>query len=227
MRQNGNVIIVAPAEEIAAREKADLEARREIRQLEPLVSEFMQVNYAKAADLADLIQGGANSSLLSERGSVGTDARTNTLLLLDTADKIASIRRMVTTLDIPVRQVLIESRIVIVNDDYSRDMGIRWGATVISESGDGIISVTGTAEGNDTITDSAIDNINSTGQPSPVQLPDLSDRFNVNLPIASPAGSFALAILQEDYLVDLELSAIQAEGRGEVISSPRVITANQ
>jgi type IV pilus assembly protein PilQ len=228
MRENGNVIIVAPAEEIAARELADLESRKEIKELEPLTSEFLQVNYAKAGDLADLIEGTGQNSLLSERGSVGIDERTNTLLLQDTSDRISSIRRLVATLDIPVRQVLIESRIVVVTDDFSRDLGIRWGATVVKDnSNDGLISVTGSAEGNDTIVRSGADNINDTGNPFPVDLPGLDDRFNVNLPIASPAGQLSVAILGDDYLVDLELSALQAEGRGEVISSPRVITANQ
>ncbi len=229
MRENGNVIIVAPAEEIAARELADLESRQEIQQLEPLSSEYLQVNYAKAGDLADLISGGSGgSALLSERGSVAIDERTNTLLLQDTADRIGDIRRLVSTLDIPVRQVLIESRIVIVNDNFSRELGVRWGLTVVSDNvNDGVVSTTGSAEGNDTIINSAIDNINNTGDPFPVDTPGLNDRFNVDLPVANPAGQLAVAILGDDYLVDLELSALQSEGAGEVISSPRVITANQ
>ena len=228
MRQNGSVIIVAPAEEISARELADLESRKEIKELEPMISEYLQVNYAKASDLANLISGGGTTNtLLSERGSVGIDDRTNTLLLQDTVDRIRDIRRLVTTLDIPVRQVLIESRIVVVRDDFSRDLGVRWGATVVNDRSNGLVSTTGSAAGNDTIVNSAIDNINSTGQPFPVEVPALDDRFNVNLPVANPAGTLALAILDDDFLVDLELSALQAEGRGEVISSPRVITANQ
>ncbi|MCK6370293.1 MAG: type IV pilus secretin PilQ, partial [Gammaproteobacteria bacterium] len=226
-RQNGNVMIIAPADEIAAREKADLESRKEIKELEPLLSEFLQVNYAKASDLADLIKGKGKNSLLSERGSVSLDERTNTLLVQDTADRIGDVRRLVTTLDIPVRQVLIESRIVIVSDDFSRDLGVRWGFTAVDESGDGLIAVSGGANGTDTIVNSGIDNINNTGTPFPVDLPALDDRFNVNLPVASPAGRLAVALLDDDFLVDLELSALQAEGRGEVISSPRVITANQ
>ena len=229
MRENGNVIIIAPAEEIAARELADLEARKDIEELAPLSSEYLQVNYAKAADLAELIRGGSGNTLLSDRGSVAIDERTNTLLLQDTSDRIADIRRLVSTLDIPVRQVLIESRIVIVRDNFSRDLGVRWGATVVRSNGsDGLISTTGSAEGNDTIVQSGINNINNTGSPFPVTVPNLNDRFNVNLPAASanPAG-LAVAILSDDYLLDLELTAIQAEGRGEVISSPRVITANQ
>jgi type IV pilus assembly protein PilQ len=226
-RQNGNVMIIAPADEIAAREKADLEARKDIQELEPLVSEFLQVNYAKAGDLAELVQGKEKNAMLSERGSVAIDERTNTLLVQDTADRVAEIRRLVTALDIPVRQVLIESRIVVVRDDFSRDLGIRWGVTYVNDTSDGLVAVTGSGQGNDVIVRSGIDNINNTGQPFPVDLPDLDDRFNVNLPVANPAGKFAMAILDSDYLVDLELSALQAEGRGEVISSPRVITANQ
>jgi type IV pilus assembly protein PilQ len=226
-RQNGNVMIIAPADEIAAREKADLAARKDIQELEPLVSEFLQVNYAKASDLAELVQGEQKNAMLSERGSVAIDERTNTLLVQDTADRVAEIRRLVTALDIPVRQVLIESRIVVVNDDFSRDLGIRWGVTYVNDTDDGLVAITGSGQGNDTIVRSGIDNINNTGQPFPVDLPELNDRFNVNLPVANPAGRFAMAILDSDYLVDLELSALQAEGRGEVISSPRVITANQ
>jgi type IV pilus assembly protein PilQ len=227
MRENGNVIIVAPADEIAAREKADLEARKEIVELEPLLSEFVQVNYAKAGDLAELIKGEKGNSLLSERGSVGVDERTNTLLVQDIGDRISNIRKLVGSLDIPVRQVLIESRIVVVRDDFSRDLGIRWGVTAVKDRSDGLLAVTGTGTGADTIVGSAVSNINTTGQPFPVQLPALTDRYNVNLPVANPAGRLALALLDDDYLVDLELSALQAEGRGEVVSSPRVITANQ
>jgi len=126
MRRNGNVIIVAPAEEIAAREQAQLEAMQSLQELEPLRSEFIQVNYAKAGDLANLISGTGNANaLLSERGSVAIDVRTNTLLVQDTGERLADIRRLVTTLDIPIRQVSIESRIVIVNDDYGRELGAR------------------------------------------------------------------------------------------------------
>ena len=186
MRQNGNVIIVAPAEEIAAREKADLESRQAIRQLEPLMSEYVQVNYAKAGDLADLISGAGENSLLSDRGTVGIDERTNTLLVQDTADNIGNIRRLVTTLDIPVRQVLIESRIVIVTDDYRRDLGIQWGATIVSDKSDGLIAVSGNSTGTDDIVNSALDQQAATGSLIPVDIPNLQDRFMVSLPVASP-----------------------------------------
>jgi len=233
MRQNGNVIIVAPAEEIAARETADLEAKQAISELEPLYSEFLQVNYAKAADLADLIsgEGGGGNSLLSERGSIAVDERTNTLLVQDTAERLQDIRRMVSTLDIPIKQVLIESRIVVVNDDFSRDLGIRLGVTALHESGtnSGGTFLTGTGAGSDTMVNSAIENLGdpANGTIFPVQVPQLNNRYNVNVPIADAAGRFALAVLENDFLVDLELTALEAEGRGEIVSTPRVITANQ
>ena len=224
MRENGNVMIVAPAAEIAAREQADLEARAAIQELEPTFSEFLSINYAKAADMAQLIEDG----ILTERGSVSIDERTNTLLLQDTAESLRNIRRLVETLDIPVRQVLIESRIVSVNDDFTRELGARLGLTAVEDSGaGGLFAITGTATGTDEIVSSALTNINDTGQPFPVEVGPGVNRYNVNLPVQNPAGQFALAILESDYIVDLELSALQAEGRGEIVSSPRVVTANQ
>jgi type IV pilus assembly protein PilQ len=229
MRENGNVIIVAPAEEITARETADLEARQAIVALEPLYSEFLQVNYAKASDLAALLGGaGTDNTLLSDRGSVAIDDRTNTLLVHDTAERLQNIRRLVRTLDIPIRQVLIESRIVVVNDDFSKELGIRFGATAYNEnSSDGATVISGSGGGTDTMINSIVDNLGNTGSISPIELPSLTDRYNVNLPIGNPSGRFSLAVLETEYLVDLELTAMQAEGRGEIISTPRVITANQ
>jgi type IV pilus assembly protein PilQ len=229
-RKQDNVIIVAPQEELASREKADLAARKDIQELAPLRSDYLQVNYAKAKDMEGLIksQGG---TLLSSRGSVAVDERTNTLLLQDTADRLADIRRLVATLDIPVRQVLIEARIVIVNDDFKRDLGARVGYTTAQANGsNGIWTTSGTAAATDTAISSALANRASSGTPFPVSVPtgtSAANRYNVNLPVPTPAGSFALGILGSNYIVDLELSAAQAETRAEVISSPRVITANQ
>ena len=135
-RQEGNVIYVAPAEELAAREKQLLESQKSMTELAPVRTEYLQVNYAKASDLAALIKSqGKGNTLLSDRGSVSIDDRTNTLLLQDTADRLADIRRLVQTLDIPVKQVLIEARIVIVNDDFSRELGVRFGGAWVGSNG--------------------------------------------------------------------------------------------
>jgi type IV pilus assembly protein PilQ len=236
-RQEGNVIIVAPADELAAREKADLSAKKDIQALEPVRSEYLQVNYAKAADIAVLLKGGgtggatAGNSVLSARGNVSVDDRTNTLLLQDTADRLADVRRLVTTLDIPVKQVLIESRIVIVTNDFERDLGARFGVTATRANGtNGLYETTGTAAGTDQGISSALTNLTTNGTVYPVSIPTgatATNRYNVNLPVATPAGSIALGILGSDFLVDLELSAAQTENRGTVVASPRVITANQ
>lgn len=240
MRKMGNVMLVAPSAEISTREKDELEAQQKITELEPTHSEMIQINYAKASDVAGFIRpkvtsgqkpsGAAStpSSLLSDRGTVTVDERTNSLLIQDTSARLSDIRKMVRQLDIPVRQVLIESRIVIANDDFSKDLGVRFGVTNVQKNGNsGVVSVSGSATGNDTVVGSALTNLTTTGQPFPVTMPLLGDRLNVSLPVTSPAGRIGLAILGRNSLVDLELSALQAEGRGEVISNPRVITANQ
>ena len=228
MRRNGNVIIVAPPAELAARDQAALDEQLQRQQQEPLHTRFLQINYARAADLANLILGGGQNPLISTRGSVTIDERTNTLLVQDIADRIADIEGLVSRLDKPVRQVLIESRIVIVNDDYRRDLGVRLGATAVGAAADdGLIAVTGTGAGIESLTGAAFDG--ATGPPAQLAgvVPPVDQRYNVNVPVANPAGRLALAILRPDYLLDLELSAIQAEGNGRIVSMPRIITANQ
>jgi type IV pilus assembly protein PilQ len=229
-RREGNVIIIGPTEELATREKAELAARKDLQELAPVHTEFLQVNYAKVSDLAKLIKanGSSKDSMLSNRGSLSIDDRTNTLLVQDTADKLVDIRRMVQTLDVPVKQVLIEARIVVVSDTFERDLGARFGVTSATANGsNGLLAVTGNGQGSDTMVQSAISNLTGTGQTGPVTVPALANRYQVNLPAANPAGSIGISLLGGSYLVDLELSAAQSEGRGEVISSPRVITANQ
>jgi type IV pilus assembly protein PilQ len=238
-RKNDNVIIVAPTEELASREKAELAARQDVQELAPLRSEYLQVNYAKAADLAELIksqsEGGATTGLLSKRGSVTVDERTNTLLLSDTSDRLDDIRRLVGTLDIPIRQVQIEARIVIVNDDFSRELGARAGfnAFDVFGGGNGLGYTSGNAPNNDDalefMQERSEDTDPTNDGPGFVLSdgPQTPNRYNVNLPVANPAGSLAFMLLGPDFLVDLEISAAQSEGRGEIISTPRVITANQ
>ena len=229
MRRKDNVILVAPQAEIAAREKAELAAQKDIQELAPLRTEFLQINYAKASDIAKLLKSGGEGSLLSSRGNVSIDERTNTLLVQDTAEQLDGIRALVATLDIPVRQVLIESRIVIVSDDFTRELGVRAGFTRVSDDVGDLFAISGSAQSTDSIVSSALDNLANTGNPYPVQVPFGNfDRYNVNMPVSNPAGRIALAILDfDDFLIDLELSAAQAEGKGKIVSSPRVITANQ
>jgi type IV pilus assembly protein PilQ len=229
-RKQGNVILVAPQAELAAREKADLAAQNSVQQLEPLRSEYLQINYAKAADLAGLIKSQSNS-LLSKRGNVAVDDRTNTLLLQDTPENLDQINRLVARLDVPVRQVEIEARVVLVNDDFQRQLGARLGLTDVQSNGQrGLVTTTGTAAGSDTIVSSALANDQATGGPFPVSIPSGStaaNRYNVNLPVGTPDGTIAVGILSASHLIDLELSAAEAETEAKDISSPRVITANQ
>ena len=231
-RQEGNVIYVAPAEELAAREKQLLESQKAMTELAPVRTEYLQVNYAKASDLAALIRTQGKASLLSERGSVSIDERTNTLLLQDTADRLADIRRLVSTLDIPVKQVLIEARIVIVSDDFSRSLGVRFGGAFVGNYGssDGLMYMgsqglnSADGERGPIISPNGPGGVGIDG--NQVATPPVPDRYLVNLPIANPAGRLALTLLDSDYVVDLEITAAQSEGRGEIVSAPRVITAN-
>jgi len=217
-RQAGNVIMIAPAEEIANRERIELEGMKQKTELAPLRTEFFQANYAKAAELATLLQS-EKGGLLTERGSVTVDERTNTLLINDTTDQLEEIRALVHRLDVPIRQVLIESRIVIASDDFNKDIGVRWGLNRNTVNPGGLgdgegFALSGNANGiQDLLNGDTVDN----------------GRFNVNLPGSNAAGSLGVALAKLPFgtLLELELSAMQAEGTGEVISSPRVITANQ
>ncbi len=215
MRRDGNVIMVAPAEEIAAREKLQLEAAKQLEELAPLRSRSIQVNYAKAADLAALLKQKGNS-LLSERGQITVDPRTNKLLVQDTQENIDAIKGMVAELDVPVRQVLIESRVVLASNQFSKELGVRFGVSRATTDGNHNVIGSGNLEGTTQI-------ING-------QQLELNNSLNVNLPATSSAAGtlgLALAKLPLGTLIELELSAAQAEGRSETISSPRVITANQ
>ncbi len=220
MRQAGNVVMVAPSEEIAAREKLELEAQQQITELAPLQTEFIQVNYAKASDLADLLKAKENS-LMSERGNVSVDERTNTLLVRDTAENLNSIRGLVLELDVPVRQVLIESRIVIADDNFSKDLGVKFGfsrGTSFDNKTRNLI-IGGKLPGDTAFGDPAVTTAFST---------DSNENLIVDLPIGSPAGALGFAIGKlGSSLLQLELQAMQADGRGEVLSNPRVITSNQ
>jgi type IV pilus assembly protein PilQ len=228
MRRNGNVIWIGPTAEIAAREQQLLQAQLDRRILEPLQTVLIPISYAKAEDLMALIEESANAvdteyGLLSERGSVTIDQRTNTLLVTDTAEKIIEIRELVTELDYAVRQVQIESRIVIASSDFAHELGVRFGMTYLHlGSNIGVIAADGAAA------DIVNPAINPPAIGDALDIPAYPGRYQVNLPAPSQtASTLGLSFLTGDVILDLELSALESEGEGEVISTPRIVTANQ
>ncbi|WP_395684091.1 type IV pilus secretin PilQ [Dokdonella sp.] len=255
-RRRGNVIWVAPQKEIADREEAIADARLKMEDKDELITDYIPVSYGKAKDIAALLTkdtqtnsaGGTATTgsqvqrgFLSSRGSVTFDDRTNTLLVSDIPSKVQEIRQLIAVLDRPVQQVLIESRIVIATDSFARELGVKFGVTGARRDSNGnVVASSGNSLGADYMIDQAFaGRLTPGGTPYPIFPPGLNggrvtqegnvlnNRYNVNMPVTNPAGSLGLAILGADYLLDLELSAAQTEGRGEVISSPRVITANQ
>ena len=214
-RLDNNILLVAPAEEIAAREKQQLESRNQVADLAQLYTEYLQINYAKASEVAALLSS-ESTKLLSPRGAVSVDERTNVLVVKDTADVISSIKRMLDILDIPVKQVVIEARMVTIDDGFDEALGVRWGVTKNDGHGN---STSGSIEGND-------GSGNGTGTNTK---PSVDDRMNVNLPVTNAAGTlaFQVARLADGTLLDLELSALEKESKAEIIASPRVTTANQ
>ncbi len=251
-RQNGNVMLIAPAEEIASREKVELEARKSIQELEPLISLTIQINYADAADFVSMLYGysargnsrigsrgtsavsggggagasgggrggGSRSSYFTKRGRVTLDVRTNKLIVTDIQENVDRIVALIKELDIPVRQVLIESRIVIAGTNFSKELGVRFGFNRSTTGNTGAPNQVGIGLSNN-ITNA--DSVRQGIQPS------AASRLNVNLPSAAQFGTVALALARLPFgtLLDLELSAAQAEGRSETVSAPRLITANQ
>ncbi len=216
-RLDNNILLVAPAEEIAAREKQQLESRNQVADLAPLYTEYLQINYAKASEVAALLSSDS-TKLLSPRGAVSVDERTNVLVVKDTADVISNVKRMLDILDIPVKQVVIEARMVTIDDGFDEALGVRWGVTKTDGHGNG---TSGTIEGND--------GSGNNGSTSAITRPDIEDRLNVNLPVTNAAGTlaFQVARLANGTLLDLELSALEKESKAEIIASPRVTTANQ
>ncbi|MBM7126946.1 type IV pilus secretin PilQ [Dyella flava] len=233
-RRDGNVIWIAPQKELADYEQSLSDARFKAEDTAPLITTYVPISYGKAQDIAKLLTTGSMQSItgggaagqaaqhrgfLSPRGSVSFDIRTNTLLINDTAEKTAELRGIIAELDRPVQQVLIESRIVIATDDFERDLGVQWGVSGNRTNPSGQTLQVGTGIGNSQGNNSSTSTLGG----------GLSN-LNVNLPAAPTTGTastLAAAILGKNYALDLELSAAQAEGRSEVVSSPRVITANQ
>ncbi len=228
MRKAGNVIMVAPSEELAARERLELEASRQVEELAPLRTEFVQINYADAADLMSLIQAEENN-LLSDRGNVSIDARTNTLIIQDVASSLQAVRGLVSELDVAVRQVLIESRIVNADESFAKDIGVRFGYSKnTKQSGENRNSIGDNPENAQVLIGGGNPGNTNFGSGTSFSTAD-NENLIVDLPaIPADAASLALAIGKVgSYLLQLELSALIAEGRGEDIASPRVITSNQ
>jgi len=218
-RQIGNVLMVAPAQEIAERERQEIEANKQLAELAPLQSEFIRIRYAKAIDVVGLFEAGSEEggSLISERGSVVVDERTNSIVVTDTAAKLAEIRDLIEKVDIPIRQVMIEARIVIASSNIDEQLGIRWGGGYLNVSGDKFTSIAG-----DT---ASATNLNSQliggGQ---VDMP--SAPF-VDLGVAEATSGFAVGFTSTDLFLTAELSALEASGEGEVVSQPKVITGDK
>ncbi|MGB0214668.1 MAG: type IV pilus secretin PilQ [Alteromonas oceani] len=211
-RQEGNILLIAPSEELSQRETQKLQSDQQVAQLAPLASASITVNYAKAAELSQILkaeEGGGG--ILTDRGTVTVDSRTNTILVRDTQASIDEARRVIESLDIPVKQVLIESRMVTVRDNVDEQLGVRWGFSDRQDDN----GVSGSLSGAETIAGGNV--------------PALGDRLNVNLPVASAAGSigFQIASLADGTILDLELSALESENKGEIIASPRITVANQ
>lgn len=235
-RVNGNVIWVAPAAELAKQEADELKAQQEKKVLDPLRIEYIRLNYAKAENVRTLIEAGratsdrssGNTSLLTDRGTVTIDTRTNTLIVKDTAETISNIRDLISKIDIAVKQVMIEARIVSATDTFSKELGVKWGILSQGAASNRNLLVGGNLSTIDSLkTYTTATNADGTTYPVYSGL-TAANNLSVNLGAANPAGSIAFGLLSiSDLLLDLELSAMQADNKGEVISSPKVLTADK
>ena len=212
-RIEGNILLIAPQDELTAQETALLQSQQQVQQLAPLLSKNIKVNYAKAEDMANILKS-AQGGILSARGSVAVDSRTNTLLLRDTQSSLDEAQSLLNELDIPVKQVLIESRMVTVRDNVDEQLGVRWGFSGSQSNGN---TFSGSAAGANNIANGGFINA------------ELSDRLNVSLPVTNAAGRVGVQIasLIDGAILDLELSALESENKGEIIASPRITVANQ
>ena len=219
-RQIGNVLMVAPAQEIAERERQEIQANKQLAELAPLQSEFIRIRYAKASNVVGLFQAGSEEggALISERGSVVVDDRTNSIVVTDTSAKLAEIRALIEKVDIPIRQVMIEARIVIASSNINEQLGIRWGGGYLNAGADQFTSVAG-----DT---ASVMSLNSQliGGANPIAMPTAP---LVDLGVAEATSGFAVGFTSTDLFLTAELSALEASGEGEVVSQPKVITGDK
>ena len=218
-RQVGNVLMVAPASEIAERERQEIEANKQLAELAPLKSEFIQIRYAKAANVVTLFEAGSEQggSLVSERGSVVVDDRTNSIIVTDTVAKLDEIRALIDNVDIPIRQVMIEARIVIASSDVDEQLGIRWGGGYFERDANSVTSVARNIETTTAINQAVLGGTAITPPTAPF----------VDLGIASATSGFAVGFTSDDLFLSAELAALEASGEGEVVSQPKVITGDK
>jgi len=243
-RENGNVILVAPSTELAEQEARELEAQQAVQSYAPLRTEYIRLSYAKAQDVLTLISQGSgatgnnsglsnredNNTLLSNRGTVTVDERTNTLIIKDVADSIENIHKLISKIDIPVRQVMIEARIVSATDSFSKEIGVRWGILSNGAANNRSLLVGGSDQTLWDLKDFDVETTTVNGQTVSYPSYDITrpDNLNVDLGVSNPAGSIAFGLLSmSDVMLDLELSALQADNRGEVISTPKILTADK
>ncbi|MDN6308998.1 MAG: type IV pilus secretin PilQ [Psychrobacter sp.] len=241
-RENGNVILVAPAAELSEQEARELEAQQAVESYAPLRTEYIRLSYAKAQDILTLISQGRGSSggrsnnnsdnntLLSDRGTVTIDERTNTLIVKDVSDSIENIHDLISKVDIPVSQVMIEARIVSASDSFSKEIGVQWGILSDGAANNRNLLVGGSDQTLWDLKDFDIETTTVNGQTVSYPSYDISrpDNLNVDLGIDNAAGSIAFGLLSiSDVMLDLELSALQADNRGEVISTPKILTADK
>jgi type IV pilus assembly protein PilQ len=252
MRKNGNVVLIAPREELALKEKQQLENQQQISQLEPLIFESFQLNYIKASDLERIISTnrqqrfgagagqtpttGGQGSIISERGVAFVDPRTNILFVSDTASRLEEVRKIIRQLDTPIRQVMIEARIVIASDKFSKQLGVRFGAQTGFTFNKYAVGQGGSLDTQPVVHLQGDKIVRDTRTQTPFELASGlasagysdSPQLNVNLPVANAAGQLALTLINlgSGNLINLELSALESDGRGKVVSSPRVVTVD-
>jgi type IV pilus assembly protein PilQ len=270
-RQEGNVLMVAPASEIAEQERLQVEANKQLQELAPLETTFVRIKYADAAEIFELFtarnagtgqsgagggrEGNATNTILSERGSAIVDERTNTIILTDTEEKINEFKRLIDEIDVPIKQVLIEARIVIANTDFKKELGVTWGlagidklagGTIGSAFGDKTLGFSGRRSGlnpgagvaesfkysaDEIETDDGPDGIAGNADDVTTFTRNfdfgLGDSLAVDLGVANPTGSFSLGYLTDNFLIDLELSALESDGFGEIVSQPKVLTGDK
>ncbi|MBU2886622.1 type IV pilus secretin PilQ family protein [Gilvimarinus agarilyticus] len=231
-RQDGNVLMVAPAAEIAERERQELSTKRQLEELAPLRTEYIRISYASADEVFAIAMGGesgnrrdsnrgATYSLMSERGHAVVDERTNSIIITDTADRVEDFKRLLEEIDVPIKQVMIEARLVIANKDFRRELGVRWGGVGANLSSDSLVEVGGSTAGLDSFPGSPADFIYGGSSV------DLDENMMVDMGVASPVGSIAFGLLTDNTFLDLELSAMEYNGHAEIVSQPKVVTGDK